>query len=201
MSKEVREPVIKPSCSCVPSKPSVSAPHIWSLFRHLSRNIPAVIFTPIHTRGTIWCSGCYGISLVWVVFFCTYVSLRTKHFDWLDGLYDGDILLRTNFNRWPHSSWQWQRFHHACLWIFLLFLPLPLPSPSYLHPSFHLPSSELWINSTAQLWYPCQYFEDGGRTMQWELSFYFNLSGAWRKCFRFNIIILLFSSLYFLKRR
>lgn len=201
MSKEVRDPVIKPSCSCVPSEPCVSAAHIWILFRHLSRNVPAVIFTPIHTRGTIWCSGCllwhqFGLSNVYL-HLC--VSANTAL--WLDGLYDGDILLRTNFKRWQHSSWQWQRFHHACLWIFLLFLPLPLPSPSYLHPSFHLPSSELWINSTAQLWYPCQYFEDGGRTMQWELSFYFNLSGAWRKCFRFNIIILLFSSLCFLKWR
>jgi len=32
-------------------------------------------------------------------------------------------------------------------------------------------------------------------------SFYFNLSGAWRKCFRFNVIILLVSSLYFFKWR
>lgn len=165
---------MKPSCSCVPSKPCVSAPLTRRLFRHLSRNSLAVIFTPIHTQATIWCSGC----LLWHQFGLKTVYLclcgQSALIGWMvyvTGLFCwGKGLILSN-DRWRPSSWQ------CCFWILLLFLPFSVFSLSPFNIP-HLRGSELWINSTAQLWYPCQYFEDGGRTMQRELSFYFKWSGA-----------------------
>lgn len=143
---------------------------------------------------------CRDISLVWVVFICTYVSLRTKHFDWPDGLYDGDILLRTNFKRWPHSSWQWQRCYHACLWISLLFLPFsafPLLSPSIIPTS---PALNYELTARHNYDILASTLKMGAEQCSESLVSILIYQGHGVSV-SFNIIILLFSSLYFLKWR
>lgn len=132
--------MIKPSCSCVPSKPWVSAPHIWSLFRHLSRNITAVIFTLVHTR--VWPSDVldiyYDISLVWGLFICNYTCHceQSTLIGWMVYMMGiscwGKGLILSN-DHIPAGN-----DSNAIMPAFESFFSssLSLPSRSYLHPSF-----------------------------------------------------------------